>query len=193
VALAASAVAGESAALISETTTYNSGDSIDFIGGGLGEVELYAGTLMGDFQVFLEGPNMGPDLSTVQLAISTTFMMDGVLDALGVGDTVDGSLQYADKAFLVFDTPFAEWTPVTSAYAGFKFEPAVGDTVYGWVEIQYSGGTSLTVTQWAYEEVAGTAIVVPEPSTAVLFALGLAGLAAAARKLRSTSEARGGS
>jgi hypothetical protein len=186
IAATASAAAGSSsAAIISDTTTYNAGDSIFLDGSAQSELQLSAGIVMGEFDVYLEGPNNMGDLSTVQLVFSTMVMMDDFLQAFSGGETVDGSLQFTDVALLVNDgTPDAAWTPPTTAYAGFVFDPGTGP-LYGWLQLSYNGGTALQVTEWAYDDT-GAAIevaMIPEPGTALLVGLGLAALATGARRL----------
>jgi len=127
--------------------------------------------------------------STIELATSPTGGMMNIdwLSIFDVGETVDGSLTFNGTGFLVRDggtNPY--WTPGETAYAGFVFNPS-GTPLYGWLEIRFeAGGTNFTVLQWAYED-SGDEIpvgTIPEPSTAIIFGLGLAALTGVSRRGR---------
>lgn len=65
-----------------------------------------------------------------------------------------------------------------SFYLGFSFRAFGSSDAYnlGWVELSY-GSFTVSVTQWAYEDVAGQSIVtgaVPEPATTAIIAGGVA-------------------
>ena len=70
----------------------------------------------------------------------------------------------------------------TPGYLGFAFESApAGPTYYGWakVTLNNTGVGTGTIHDWAYENTAGTGIlvgVVPEPTGAALLLLALSGL-----------------
>lgn len=77
-------------------------------------------------------------------------------------------------------THFPEFTPGTRGFIGFSMVPnAGGAPLYGWVEVtlEDDGVTPGVVHAWAYESIPGASIVVgiPEPGTASLAILGLAG------------------
>lgn len=62
-------------------------------------------------------------------------------------------------------------------YIGFRFDNA-GNTHYGWAQLDVAGA-SITVSRWAYESDADTAIhigTIPEPSSFALLGLGAAGI-----------------
>lgn len=66
---------------------------------------------------------------------------------------------------------------------GFRFD-SNGDLLYGWAEVQISG-SEVTITRWAYESDADTAIhvgTVPEPNALALLGMGAAGVLAMRRK-----------
>lgn len=80
-----------------------------------------------------------------------------------------------------------------SNYIGFAFENA-GGIHYGWAELILDPGTfDVTVNQWAYDDVADTAIHVPDtgssgvpsPGSLALLALGAAGI----RRFRGRQQA----
>ena len=82
------------------------------------------------------------------------------------------------------------------AYLGIQFNPGDG-TRYGWIRIEDIAldYTSLSITGWAYEDLAGASILageggtpVPIPSSLALLAAGAAGLAALRRRNREKSE-----
>ena len=111
------------------------------------------------------------------------------LSELSVGSSVDGSLstnfQGQPFGFLVREGVVAPgWNSGSSGYAGFEFTYD-GAPAYGWMKINYSG-TSFTVEEWAFEST-GAAIevgAIPEPGTALLLGVGLAGAALAGRRTR---------
>ena len=81
----------------------------------------------------------------------------------------------------------------TTGYAGFQFD-LDGTSVYGWMKVRVESN-SFTLEQWAYDNTgAGIEVgAIPEPSTALLLGLGLAGLAAAGvKKRRRNSECTDG-
>ena len=133
------------------------------------------------------GPHNTAGDSSVELVATSPISMgmsqsdQAMLDPLDIGDTVSGALGFAGPYghFKYDSNSNANWAAGTSRYAGFRFE-LDGSDVYGWMLIDYSSaGDTFTVSEFAYDDSgAGIEIgeVVPEPSTALLLALGLAGL-----------------
>jgi hypothetical protein len=199
--LAATAIASDASAAIittppSQIGPYVIDDTISLGGGALGEIELVTETAagMGELSLFFEGPGGMGTLSTVQLVSTPGMGMNDFLSALSSGDTVDSSLGYSGNAFLLDkDVEAPGWTPPTNAYAGFVFMPDGVNPVYGWLELSLSSdGLTFEVSEWAYQD-DGTPITagfIPEPSTALLMGLGLAGLAASVRKYGRPSRVR---
>lgn len=73
-----------------------------------------------------------------------------------------------------------------SGFIGFRFE-INGELHYGWAEINFAGD-EMSITRWAYEDVAGVGLrvgqtsSVPEPGTLGLLGLGAAGVLAMRRR-----------
>jgi hypothetical protein len=142
------------------------------------------------------GPHNTAGDSTVQLVATSPMSMgmaqpdQAMLDPLDIGDTVNGALGFSGPYghFKYDSLSNPNWAPGTSRYAGFQFE-LDGSDVYGWMQIDYSStGDTFTVSEWAYDDTgAGIEIgaLIPEPSTALLLALGLAGLGLCAARKRS--------
>ncbi|MCS5636912.1 MAG: PEP-CTERM sorting domain-containing protein [Myxococcota bacterium] len=152
------------------------------------------------------GPNGNSPLSTLQLVGQAGLGMgmggmEGMaemgsmayhaLSELAPGTTVDGSLNSASLegnngiGYLVRQEVGAQgWSNGASGYAGFEFSYN-GAPVYGWLKIDFSG-SSFTLEQWGYDNTGAPIEVgaIPEPNTALLLGLGLAGLAMAGRKAR---------
>jgi hypothetical protein len=117
------------------------------------------------------------------------------------GDTVHSLLAYTGgKSYLTFHSyqDPGHWKVLDSEYIGFRFDADgvdVGnDWLYGWLQLDFSSSQTLQVIEWAYEDVAGNQITVgdtglqtPEPSTALLVGLGLAGIGLGSRFLRRQS------
>jgi hypothetical protein len=194
-ATAASAGLADSAAaaiIFDLTTSYSPGDTISFDGTPAGELELLSVVrmvgMMDELDLSLDAPvgmGMDPD-STVELSVFNVGMGD-YLTNLVPGDTVDGSLVFLSEGFLVEGSVTnPAWTPGSTGYAGFVFDPGIGP-LYGWLQIQFDGsGTDFTVQQWAYDDTGASIPTgwVPEPSTALLLGLGLVGAAAFLRRRR---------
>jgi hypothetical protein len=115
--------------------------------------------------------------------------MTDELTSLPFGQTVDGSLLFSDTAILLKGgSPSTGWTPGSTGYAGFSFDNA-GTTNYGWIQIQLGAGLDdFTVIEFAYDTTGAPIGIgsVPEPGTAILLALGLAGLSLFSRKRPSS-------
>lgn len=163
----------------------STGTTFSLDGTVLGEIQVRTGMMGAD--LFLNANAAMGAGSTVQLSVFSSggMMATDFLSQYTLGDTVDGSLTYATRGYMV-DDPVTNpsWAAGELAYAGFTFDTG-GGTLYGWLQIQFDvSGTDFTVTQSAYDD-SGLAInvgTVPEPGTALLLGLGLAGLGVYARK-----------
>ncbi|MAI24708.1 MAG: hypothetical protein CMN75_01630 [Spirochaeta sp.] len=138
--------------------------------------------MMSDLDLGLEATDFGMmSLSSVEFSILSVGMSE-YLGRLDAGDTVDGSLDWDSEGWLRdgdTDDLSPEWSLGQTGYAGFRFDLS-GLDVYGWMEVEFaSSGEDFTVRSWAYEEDGSglPAGVVPEPSSVLLVALGLAGFA----------------
>ena len=90
---------------------------------------------------------------------------------LGSGDVIDaaGSFSTSLQSSTIvssFSYPH-NWTGSGDAYVGFKFNPSVGQTRYGWAHLQYMDGDltttpTLTLLDYSYED-SGAAISTPVP------------------------------
>jgi hypothetical protein len=116
----------------------------------------------------------------------------GSLDKLPAGVVIDGTSNFSPYGFSGFDTFGPNpWNDGDDAYFGFR----LSGNLFGWGRIQYIGDSAdkvnpgnhtVILVEWAYNDTAETSILtgdtglaaetVPEPSTVVLAALGLAGL-----------------
>ena len=149
--------------------------------------------------------SVGTDQNSFQLATygdPSGGISPGQLQFFEAGELINNSLSYDRTGSLINnDVVNSEWafdpTGSGTGYAGFVFTSADGTPLYGWIEIQFDlTGTDFTILGWGYDDTgAPIAAGVPEPSTGLLLALGLAGLSAVSRrrhrrKLRKSAKAR---
>lgn len=187
------------AAIISDlTSTYSPPDSLFLNGLAEGEIELHIG--MGGDDVSLKIPGGMNPVSTVEFSIFSADA-DGMpadfLTLLNPGDTVDVGLTFESQGALskkAVKNP--DWDPGVTGYAGFTFDPGTG-SVFGWLEVEFDiSGADFTVLGWAYDDTGAPidipVLLAPEPSTALLVGLGLAGLAAGLRRRRRSGVSRSG-
>lgn len=154
------------------------------------QIDLISSVGMGGLDLTFEAPvgmGMNPG-STIELSVFSSGGMNPTdfLSLLNAGDTVDGSLSYATQAYMVdFPDLNPAWTPGQTGYAGFLYDDGGGTTFYGWLQVQFDAtGTDFTVLGYAYDNTGAAidAATIPEPSTALLLGLGLAGLSIKFRK-----------
>ena len=111
------------------------------------------------------------------------------VDATGLFSTASSQ---AGQGFFLSGNPFfGEWAGTDTGYMGFTFNPTGSTPLYGWARITNSSNTSsVTLVDYAYQD-NGSSIstgAVPEPTTAVLGALGV-GAFLFRRRPRGTTEA----
>ena len=161
-------------------------------------IDLFSSSSMGMQDLSLGGNGNSPNGSAQfvgQAGLDSMGMagMGGMayhaLSELSVGSTVDGSLSTdfhgQPFGYLVRENVVATgWNAGNAGYAGFEFTYD-GASAYGWMKINFSG-SSFTVEEWAFDNT-GAAIevgAIPEPGTALLLGLGLAGVAMVGRRAR---------
>ena len=102
------------------------------------------------------------------------FDAGGNFDQLSANDAIDGSLNFV---FSPGDfTSSNQWSVGDRGFVGLSLEIS-GATHYGWIDVTHTTSSTVTVHQWAYEDVAGASIsagdtgaAVPATGTAGLFA-----------------------
>ena len=120
----------------------------------------------------------------------TKLTLGSPVDATGVFSTASSQ---AGNGYFFFsgDPTFGEWAGTDTGYMGFTFNPTGSTPLYGWGRITNSSNTSsVTLVDYAYQD-NGSSIstgAVPEPTTAVLGALGV-GAFLFRRRSRGTTEA----
>ncbi len=195
-AVAAGTSEPASAAIIYDLAANTStGGTISLNGDASGEIVLRSRGMM--FQdLLLDAPAammMNPG-STVELSVfSGGPLPSDYLTVFSTGDTVDASLTFSDEGFLMDNNNVhPTWAVGETHFAGFTFDDG-GGPLYGWMQLEFDvSGTEFTVMQWAYDDTGvGVEVgAVPEPGTAVLLGLGLAGLGSWARRQKRSTAGR---
>ena len=142
------------------------------IGTGAGiDAEAFAGTSFGLESVGLRGGG------------SNAVMVSGYgLRNVASGVAISGSGSFAGGAAAfgtIFGGSFGAFSPSNMGFAGVRLNDPMG-THFGWIRLHVISATSMTVIDWAYNDVAGAPInagdqsttAVPEPSTMTMVLLG---------------------
>ena len=181
-ALAGSALLGVPAAhagtvysgIIDSTATVANPVAIDITGGG------------GDFSF-----SLAPDIFGVHISAASTgnFFNDGLTPlAAGTPITLVNTGSTGGELMKTGTPPSGPWASQSGfAYLGLRFTMSAQEYL-GWAQIAIDQGTpSLTLRDYAYNDVAGESInagdgAAPEPSSLALFAMGAAGVVALRRR-----------
>jgi hypothetical protein len=112
-------------------------------------------------------------------------------DVIGAGSSFiadSGGANPSTTAYIFsYDLPTSyQWTSGQTGYFGFQFNPTGSQVLYGWGKLTAEfGSNSMNLVDWAYET-SGSSILagvtVPEPTSAILCLLGVAGLAKRQRR-----------
>ena len=150
-----------SAAIVSDLTSVHSSPTTFQLDGAIsGQIDLVSSAgMMGELDLQLEaamGMGMDPGSTVGFDALAAGMGMDttSFLNLRSAGDTVDGSLAFVTNGELVKGTTVNPgWSPGTTGYSGFTFNPDSTTPLYGWMKVEFdAGGTSFSVTEWAYED-----------------------------------------
>ena len=118
-------------------------------------VSLYAATGTG----YMRNPDAGTSTARTNLSAGTI-----------VGST---SFFYGSSSATI-GTLVGQWSANSTGFFGFKFLAADNATHYGWMRLSIGANAATrTIVDYAWEDVAGTSIVVPAPGAMAL--IGLAG------------------
>ena len=113
---------------------------------------------------------------------SNAVMLSGALRNVASGVAISGGGSFAGGAAafgISFGGGFGNFSPSNTGFAGVRLNDPLG-THFGWIRLHVNSGTSMTVIDWAYNDVAGAPInagdqsttAVPEPSTMTMVLLG---------------------
>ncbi|MDA1262618.1 MAG: hypothetical protein O3B75_06945 [Planctomycetota bacterium] len=139
----------------SSTTSTPAGWDVNPYGTSSTAVSLYAATGTG----YMRNPDAETSTGRTNLSVGTI-----------VGST---SFFYGSSSATI-GTLVGQWSANSSGFFGFKFLAADALTHYGWMRLSIGANAGTrTIVDYAWEDVAGTSIVVPAPGAMAL--IGLAG------------------
>ena len=149
---------------------------------GSNSVHINIGTGAGIYAVAFRDSFSGTSVVRLVGGGSNAVMRSGALRNVASGVAISGGGSFAGGAAAFGITSgggFGNFSPSNTGFAGVRLNDPLG-THFGWIRLHVNSGSSMTVIDWAYNDVAGAPInagdqsttAVPEPSTMTMVLLG---------------------